>query len=206
MSPITELIGGAKAYGWGSFKEVLADPSFESIATASVTSNTTFVEFTSIPQTYSHLQIRYIARTNRNQYTSDVMAMQLNGDTSALYTHYVMDGTGSIVEAGGSTGNTSSRVARPAASGAPANTFSAGIIDILDYRNTNKNHVIRSFCGVDVNGDYGGNGAGNVSLFAALHRSTTAISSIKLFVIVTESQFSFIPNSHFALYGIKAAA
>lgn len=183
-----------------------ADPSFESIATASVTSNTTFVEFTSIPQTYSHLQIRYIARTNRNQYTSDVMAIQLNGDTSALYSHHNMDGTGSIVEAGGSAGgNTSSRVARPAASGAPANTFSAGIIDILDYKNTNKNHVIRSFCGVDVNGDYGGNGSGIISLFSALHSSTTAISSIKLFVIVTESQFSFIPNSHFALYGIKAA-
>lgn len=179
---------------------------FESIATAAVTSNTTFVEFTSIPQTYTHLQIRYIARTNRNQYTSDVMAMQLNGDTSALYNHHQFDGTGSIVESGSSaSGQTSSRVARPAASGAPENTFSAGIIDILDYKNTNKNHVIRSFCGVDVNGDYGGNGAGIISLFSALHRSTTAISSIKLFVIVTESQFSFIPNSHFALYGIKGA-
>ena len=178
---------------------------FESIATAAVTSNTTFVEFTSIPQTYTHLQIRYIARTNRNQYASDVMAMQLNGDTSALYNHHNLDGTGAAVESGGSaSGQTSSRVARPAASGAPENTFSAGIIDILDYKNTNKNHVIRSFCGVDVNGDTG-NGTGIMSLFSALHRSTTAISSIKLFVIVTESQFSFIPYSHFALYGIKGA-
>ena len=76
MSPITELIGGAKAYGWGSFAAV---GDFESIATVTVNGTSqNSITFSSIPATYTHLQIRTIAKDNQSAHTDDGIYMYLN--------------------------------------------------------------------------------------------------------------------------------
>ena len=72
-----------------------------------------------------------------------------------------------------------------------ANMFYNGVIDILDYKDTNKLKIIRSLEG----GDY--NGSGSIWFVSGTFNSTSAISSIE-FLCYNQAQYS-----HYALYGIK---
>ena len=160
--------------------------SYESIATVTVGSGgASSISFTSIPSTYQHLQIRYTARTNRSA-TSDILNITLNG--SATTTGHYLYGTGSTVLAG----VLNSFVGWATANSTASNTFGTGIIDVLDYANTNKNRVLRSLVGWDGNGD------GEISLTSVLQTSTTALSSLTI-----TPTGSFVQYSSFALYGIK---
>jgi hypothetical protein len=79
--------------------------------------------------------------------------------------------------------------------------FGAGIVDILDYANTNKYKTIRSLTGHDHNGVIAGIHA-IVNLNSGSWRSTSAINSIVIGVV---SGTAFNQYSSFALYGIKGA-
>ena len=69
--------------------------SFESIATTTVGSGgTSSIDFTSIPSTYQHLQLRIISRVS-NADTGDNIFLQFNGDTSSNYSWHYMEGDGS---------------------------------------------------------------------------------------------------------------
>jgi hypothetical protein len=76
--------------------------------------------------------------------------------------------------------------------------YSASIIDILDYANTNKYKTYRALTGIDKNG------SGSIQLTSGVWRNTTAITSI---TITPQSNTSptnqFQQYSQFALYGIK---
>jgi len=73
---------------------------YESIATVNVGSGgVSNIEFTSIPGTFQHLQIRFIAQTNRSTYGVDEFRLQLNSDTGANYSFHRLAGTGASVEA-----------------------------------------------------------------------------------------------------------
>jgi hypothetical protein len=78
--------------------------------------------------------------------------------------------------------------------GTSATDFYAGVFDILDYANTNKNKTVRVLGGVDFNG------SGVVFLSSGLYDTTSAVSS---FTIQTPSSRTFPEHSSFALYGIK---
>jgi hypothetical protein len=82
-------------------------------------------------------------------------------------------------------------VAIYAGTSAAASIFGAGIVDILDYANTNKYKTLRALAGVDFNG------SGRVGLTSGLWQSTSAINAITL------EGSSFVQYSSFALYGIK---
>lgn len=153
--------------------------SFESIATATVGSGgATDVTFSSIPQTYTHLQIRGILNGGGTQ-------IVVNGDTGANYRRHVLYGDGSSAA---SATATNFSIATGSTS---ANIFGGNIIDILDYTNTNKYKTFRNLAGVDANG------SGEAILHSGLWLSTSAITSIK-FQSGTIAQYS-----HLALYGIK---
>ena len=167
------------------------------------------VEFTSIPGTYTHLQVRAFGQTNRETVGFDSMRVQFNGVSGASggsgYTRHGITGNGSSVSAFGADSSNSNNDCQFAwALGTTTgSSWGTGIIDILDYTNTNKYKTIRSIGGVDLNGTVGGSG-GFVGLGSNLFLlNTNAITSIKLipFVGSTISQYS-----HFALYGIKGAA
>jgi hypothetical protein len=149
---------------------------------------TSTISFTSIPQTYKHLQIRFIAKTTRSG-SSDVIIINPNGSASTDG-HYLY-GNGASAVAGRATGYIGWATGTSA-----ANVFSTGIIDILDYANTNKNKVIRSLAGYD------NNGGGELALFSALQTSMTALSS---FTITSSNSANFVQYTQFALYGIKGA-
>jgi hypothetical protein len=190
--PIVGSFAGAsaRAYGLGAG---VAIGDFESIATATAGSAVSSLDFTSIPQTYSHLQIRGIGR-NSVANADDNITIQFNGDTAANYSLHYLTGNGASASSGENTSQSLMIGWRVPGSTSAANIFGSGVIDILDYANTNKYKTIRSITGHDQNG------SGSAWLFSGNWRSTAAITSIKIFYAGnTLAQYS-----SFALYGVKA--
>lgn len=149
------------------------------------------IEFTSIPGTYKHLQIRGIANNGETSGWNN-QAMQINADTSTSYRGHYVAGTGASATASAQASGTSiNDIFRiPATS---TGYFGSFIIDILDYTSTSKNKTIRSFNGGD------GNGNGWVGLHSGLYYATpAAVTSVKFI----SSVGNFGQYSSFALYGI----
>ena len=168
--------------------------SYESISTVNVTSNTASVTFSSIPATYTHLQIRFIARGNGvdRQYIS----IRYNSDSGSNYADHFLVGDGSSVSAGQINGSSVTRFDLNAAVGHTTSTFGTGIIDILDYANTNKYKTTRALNGVEQNSS-----ASAVALATGLWMSASAINTIV--IQVRGGTESFTQYTQFALYGIK---
>jgi len=195
MSPILDSIGSVKAYGWG---KVLSIPAFESIATVSVGSGgQATAQFNSIPATFSHLQIRGIARVNNSGTVgNDNIEARFNSDTGSNYDFHYLFGNGSSAQAAAAINQTLMLTGKPANASVTAGGFGAFVIDILDYANTNKYKTVRVLTGID------NNGSGVAFFNSNLWRNTSAITSISMFY----GSQTFDQYSHFALYGIKGAA
>jgi hypothetical protein len=189
LNNIAALIGGAAP-------EV---GDFESISTVTVGSGgAATITFSSIPSTYKHLQLRGNARDARAGFGNSNLNIRFNSDTGSNYSRHKLEGDGGAAAAGG-TGSSTWIVSNGCAgAGAPTNTFSGHIIDILDYSNTNKNKTLRGLDGVDINGTVSGYG-GVIELFSGCWLSTAAITSITLI----PGEANLAQNTTFALYGIK---
>lgn len=167
---------------------------FESIATVTVgAGGATDVTFSSIATTWQHLQIRVLARSNRAA-ADDNIGIQLNSDTGANYSHHNLRGNGTSASAGATANASLISGADITANTALSNTFSVHIIDVLDYKDTNKYTTIRTLGGYDVNGD------GNIRATSGSWRNTAAVSTIKLYPATTGS---WVQYTSIALYGIK---
>jgi hypothetical protein len=176
---------------------LVAAGDFESIATVSVGGGgAANVEFTSIPATFTHLQIRGIARSNRSA-NLDTLQVRFNSDTGNNYARHYLFADGASVSAGADTSTSFANVGLLTGANASASIFGANVIDILDYANTNKYKTIRCLGGEDENG------SGNLQFASGLWQNTNAITSITL--ICQAGVASFRQYSSFALYGIRSA-
>jgi hypothetical protein len=167
----------------------VAPTSYESIATVTVGSGgAANVEFTSIPATYTHLQIRYMTLFSVADWSGKI---QFNSDTGSNYAWHRLLANGSSVSADAA----SSQVNGLLTIGAPSSTNApgCGVTDILDYANTNKYKTVRDLAGTDANGN------GYIHFVSALWQNTNAITSIK----ITPGGGVYNQYSSFALYGIK---
>lgn len=166
-------------------KPAVAGGSYESIATVTVgAGGASSITFSSIPQTYTHLQLRGFFKGGDNLYG------QFNSDTGNNYkTHYLL-GNGSSASAG--VGGQADSVFIGRAQGSGSN-FGGFVCDILDYTNTNKNTTTRSLASWD------GNGSGEMFFFSGLWINTNAITSIYLYGP------SMVQYSTVSLYGIKGS-
>jgi hypothetical protein len=164
---------------------------YDSIATVTVGSGgVASISFTSIPSTYTHLQIRY---TSRNAAVSDTVFARFNSDTGSNYNWHSLRGSGSAASAVASSSTTQMEMPWSSYSGTTANAFGVAVVDILDYANTNKNTTMRSLGGADLNG------SGYIFFESGLWRNTAAVSTI----LIYPETGSFAEYSSFALYGIK---
>lgn len=165
-----------------------ATNSFESIATISGTGSSNTVTFSSIPSTYSFLQIRcnWVSTAINNP------IMRFNSDTGANYgwTHLYGDGKGGNADNNNSTGATfiywgySNNNSNP----------NSAIIDINNYASTSKTKVAKIFSGQDNTSD------GEVAHWTGIwNNSSTAVNSISLI----SAAGNFTSTSTFALFGIK---
>lgn len=171
--------------------------SYESIQTVTLSSNATSINFTSIPSTYTHLQIRGIARSTRSN-TNNNLYVGLNGDTTTgNYNAHWLGGDGSAASGNQLSGvsGMGSIYSINVAATSTASVFAGIVIDILDYKNTNKYKTMRALSGYDANG------SGNVGLFSGLWMNTAAVTSINLLTFYDQ----YATYSSFALYGIKGA-
>lgn len=167
---------------------------FYSIQTVTVGSGgASSISFSSIPSTYTHLQIRAIGR---NTYSTNFSSYQIqfNGDSASNYSWHYIYGDGSSAIAGASTSDTLMREINFASASLSANIFSASITDIFDYTNVNKNKTIRTLGGADANG------SGAVNLASGAWYSSSAITSISL---TPSNSGTFAQYTQFALYGVK---
>jgi len=172
--------------------------SYESIATVSVSTATSTVTFSSIPSTYTHLQVRYIARSARTTDVGATMLTRFNSDTGNNYAYHILYGDGATPAAyNGSTTSVMRSFSVASSSSSNTQIYGVGVIDILDYANTNKYKTLRHL------GGYDRNGSGELNLASGLWQSTTAISTITF--TLNEATANYETNSKFALYGIKGA-
>jgi hypothetical protein len=168
--------------------------SYESISTVTVGGGgAADVQFTSIPSTYKHLQLRGIGRSSFAG-GGDSVIVRLNGDSGSNYIRHVLLGDGATATAAASSpSSTFGSLGVISSDASAASIFGALVFDLLDYTNTNKNRTMRSLSGSDLNG------SGSVEFRSNLYTLTTAVSSITL----TLSSGNFKQYSSFALYGIK---
>jgi hypothetical protein len=169
---------------------------YESIATFTNSSSQATITFSSIPSTYTHLQLRVISRSDRAA-SQDGLRIQINGDSnSSNYVNYhVLYGDGSSAAAAAVTSGVTpyNSIGTMSAASATSGMFGATVVDILDYKNTNKYKTTRALYGTDQNG------SGQVGLVSSLWMSTSAINQI----VISQNNGNTVQYSSFALYGIK---
>lgn len=168
----------------------LYSASYDSIATATPTSGS--VTFSSIPQTYRHLQVRAMWRSI-NASVADGFIMRFNGTTSTYASHW-LQGDGATATMNSQTGNNAMRFTQAPGANAGSNVFGVAIIDIYDYANTNKNKTAKFLAGFD------NAGSGQVALDSGLWVNTAAVNSITFFPNLSND---FAAGTHIALYGIR---
>lgn len=176
-------------------KPAAAAGDYESIATVSLSSSAASITFSSIPATFTHLQIRAIAKAAAT--ASDAaydLRLSFNSNTTGSdYNEHYLYGNGSSVGAGVNTNN---RIIGTSMGSGNASMFAVNVYDILDYANTNKYKTVRTLCGWDANG------SGQVTFMSQVWMKTNAIDSI---AIDFNTGPSFGQYSSFALYGIRSA-
>ena len=159
---------------------------YTSIATQTVGSGgASSVTFSSIPNTYTHLQIRAIAIVGSSAINP---LLTFNGDSGSNYSWHQMYGSGS--SAGASASASYTGIGGPYTG---HTQFGPQVWDILDYTNTNKNKTVRVLGGSDENG------SGYVGLNSGLWINTAAITSIN----ISSVSLNFNQYTTFALYGVK---
>ena len=168
--------------------------SMDSLGVVLLATSTADITFNNIPQTYSHLQVRYFTKSVYTTGTTDSMYFRANSDSTYAYSAHFLRGNGSAGSSGDAGVSTYGWTGNQANSGTGMTSiYGSGTLDILDYSNTNKYKTFRFF------GGYDGNGSGVVILSSSNWRNTNGITSLT---------FGFTNGNHaagstMALYGIK---
>jgi hypothetical protein len=167
------------------------------IFATTVTSTAASITFSNIPSTYTHLQLRITSKSNNNN-SNDLGGINtiFNSDSTSSYSHHYMYGNGagaSQIFVAGSSSGTNFVMGFVNSNNYNRSNFATNLIDILDYKNTNKFKTVKVLGGND------GNGAGFGWVTSGSYQKTDAINSITM----TPWSGSFMQYSSFALYGLK---
>ena len=177
----------------------------EAIATTYLEADAASVEFTSIPATYEHLELRFTARgtdtTAATYYTSLNLQFGTGGgavDTGANYSRHYMLQAGLV--AGGNAGINQIWLGTIENAGSGTGTehvgrYAAGQAEILDYANANKNTTI-----LGLNGRHA-YWSPEMRFNSGLWDATGAVDRIKL----APYTGSFVRGSEFTLYGLNSS-
>jgi hypothetical protein len=178
------------------------DNSYYQIATTTVgAGGSSSITFSSIPATYTHLQIRGIAKTNDTADDRQPIRAIFNADTGNNFSRHLLFGNGSSASYDYGTSTTSRLGASVISNFASyANMFTGFVVDILDYTNTNKPTTTRALGGFTTN-NATANNFRQIALGSFAWSNNDAITSIQL------QPFSnnFVQYTQFSLYGIKVS-
>jgi hypothetical protein len=179
-----------------STRQGLATNSYESIQTVTVGSGgASTISFTSIPSTYEHLQIRGVSRNNGAGGVSDSYAVAtFNSDSGGNYISHSLISYSSTVNEANTGVNQTAMWFTISITGTQSN-FAANVIDIFDYKNTNKFKTVRQLGSSDRNTP-----SGAIALTTGLWRSTATITRIDISLTNNWAE-----HTTYALYGIKGS-
>lgn len=165
------------------------------ISSQTLGSSTATVTFSAIPSTYTDLCLKVSARSSVAS-TQSNLAIEFNADSSALYSATFLFDTGNTAYSQQWSGDTYLRhYGNIVGSSATSNTFSNYEFYLPSYT-ASQNKPIGTY-GVTENNS---STDATITATAGLYRSTTAISSIRLFA---NDSSNFVAGSSFYLYGIK---
>ena len=168
------------------------------IATSMLATASASVSFTSIPATYSHLQVRGFVKYSNTGNDRSAVHVRFNSDTGNNYNAGTLYGTGAAIASDQAITQSITRfasVAAPSSNSTYTSMFGMFVADILDYANTNKYKTIIGVGGYDSNS----NTYSNVALQSGAWLSTSAITSMA----ITPDSGNWTAGSQFTLYGIK---
>jgi hypothetical protein len=137
------------------------------IATQTLGSAASSIDFTSIGSTYTDLRLVLVTQNT----SGGNLTMRFNGDTGSNYSVTTLFGTGSSALAERTTSATSLRVMNSLSS---STNWRLAEIDIFSYAGSTFKTELTSISSDD-------NGSGSVRRTVGLWRSTSAITSISLF-------------------------
>ncbi len=166
-------------------------------SSGNLTSNTANVTFSSIPATFTHLQLRVFARGTTSFSAGLSLYITPNGDsTGANYSVHALYANGTAAYSNG-TINTGVITAQQVLtdSSAGANMFGVGIVDILDYTSTTKNKTFRILAGQDTN-----SANGRLGLYSGFYINSIAINQLQI-----NTDGSLVAGSRVDLYGITSS-
>ena len=149
------------------------------------------VTFSAIPSTYTDLVVRASTRSS----VAGGVFMQINGDTSSLYSITRLRGDGATTSSGLTSNATNLYFGLDVYDTSTANTFTSQEIYIPNYT-VAQNRAISNFL-VQENNAASTNT--NIDVESGLYRSTTAITSLT----ILKTSNNFVSGSSFYLYGIK---
>jgi hypothetical protein len=169
-------------------------PAYEQIATTLVSSGQSSIVFSSIPQDYKHLQLRYVTKPTTLTYVSNTY-LQPNGSTNFNngWIH-ILQGNGSSASSNNISNRTSSTSFVNPGNGI-SGSFTAGITDILDYTSTSKNKVYRTLAGMH-------DSASDAKLITLQSSNVVTLSAITSLTFTIDGG-TIAVGSRFSLYGIK---
>ena len=182
-----------------SFQGAVGD--FVSISSTEVTSTTTTISLTSIPNTYKHLRIHAITRIDTSSPSAAPNVTANNYTGGSDYINYFLITQDQNNQAAGAFSGLASQMNFPlhtVANGSMVQSdyFSSSIIEILDYTNTNKYPVFRSQTGFWNQAGSGTESQSRLNLSVFLKKE-----------VVNRIDFShtpgFLPKTRIDLYGIK---
>jgi hypothetical protein len=177
---------------------------YDALATVTLGSSTTYVDFIGIPQGYKHLQIRDISRNTRVANTGACFHFAiLNSDSGSNYSYHFLEAQGDNTNLGAGSGTNSSYgclVGQSPGTQYTTNTFATNITDILDYSDPNKFKTTRTLSGSENNFESSIRGA--VYVMSGGWRNSAPVTSIRLQALGVGNS-NFIAGSTFALYGVK---
>jgi hypothetical protein len=183
-----------------SSRQVAVSGDWESIQTITSSSAFASANFTSIPQTFKHLQVRAVLGGNANANDTNYIQYRLNGNTSANYytERYGQQNTSAVSSV--NTGQIEVSPALASYENATAITYMYGvlILDLYDYTNANKRPVAMSMGGGNTNSTFGYYNAAMEGV-GVLNTGNAAITGITVFTQVGDMK----AYSKVALYGMK---
>jgi len=153
------------------------------------------VTFSSIPQTYTDLVLRYSARTDRAGNAVDNFALTINADSSTNYSCTQLYGSGSTTTSNNIANSTVASFSFGLdGNGATSNTFASGEIYIPNYT-ASQSKPLSTFSAMENNAT-----AAYINATAQLWRNTAAITSLSATMQIGTN---FLTGSSFYLYGIR---
>jgi hypothetical protein len=182
-----------------STRQGLSTGSYEFIATATASGSSVTVTFSSIPQTYKHLELRYVGRNSRTAQEDGYLGIKFNSTYPILVQsmYNFTNNNPSELSFGPVTGNNNGYQLAATGGSTNAASMGTGVINIPDYTNTAKLKMARVMSAAVT-----GTGGSFMSHTTITWNITSAITSIDIYGVDTSN---IAANSKFSLYGLKAS-